>query len=155
MLNICFSSSFTLRHTNTNCVTLTQIVPSHRTSCNFVCVHKLHVDVGASSCVIMRFNFNLFVICSRLFRRNLTNMKNIERTVVTRLRGSIHGRGRNSFSSPPRPDLFWGSPSLVFSVSLPLGWKGRGMRLAHLFSAEDKNAWSLPPFPHTSSWHGT
>jgi hypothetical protein len=87
--------------------------------------------------------------------------------IATRLRagqsgsqGSIAGGGWEFFSSPPRPERFWGSPSLLssgYQGLFPWRKSGRSVKLtAHLHLVpRSNNEWSLPPLPNTPSWHGT
>jgi hypothetical protein len=81
-------------------------------------------------------------------------------TIVTSLRAgrsgldSRQGQWWDSFSSPPRPDRFWGPPSLLSNGHreiFPWGQSGRGVMLTtHLHLVpEIKNAWgytSSPPY---------
>jgi hypothetical protein len=66
-------------------------------------------------------------------------------------RGSIPGRGWEFFSSPPRPDRFWGSPSLLSNWyrDLTSGVKRPGREADHSSpsSAKVKNAWSYTSIP--------
>jgi len=60
-------------------------------------------------------------------------------------RDSIPGRGRDFFSSPPRPEWLWGPPSFLSNGYRP------GREIAHLppSRADVKNAWnytSIPPY---------
>jgi len=44
-----------------------------------------------------------------------TGSHNSSVSIVTRLRGSIPGRGQEFFSSPPRPDRLWGPHNFLSS----------------------------------------
>jgi hypothetical protein len=81
-------------------------------------------------------------------------------------RGSIPGRGRDTFSTPPRPDRLCDQPKFKYCTRLlsngyqglfPWGVKrpGREADRSSPPSAEVKNAWSYSSTPPTSSWCGT
>jgi len=68
-------------------------------------------------------------------------------------RGSIPGRGNDGYFSlsPPRPDQFWGPPSLLFSgyrgaLFPEVKRAGRG--------TNDLRLHAVPPLPSASSWRG-
>jgi len=93
-------------------------------------------------------------------------LKSVENARISQVRVSIPDGGSdgNFFSSPPRPDRLWGSPSLLSSWYRGLSLVRRPEREAensYPFSAEVKNAWSytstLSSFgvaKGTSSWRG-
>jgi hypothetical protein len=74
--------------------------------------------------------------------------------------GSIPDRGKIFFSSPQRPDWFWGPLSLLLNryrrVLFP-GVKRPGREANHSppSRAKVKNVGTISPLPHTSSWRST
>jgi hypothetical protein len=71
---------------------------------------------------------------------------------------SSPGRGWEFFSSPPRPDLFWGPPRILFNgyQSLSLEVNGRGLKLTtHLHLVpRSRMRGAIPPLPNTPPWRG-
>jgi hypothetical protein len=68
-------------------------------------------------------------------------------------RGSIPGRGWEFFSSAPRPDRYWGPPSLLSNRYREVKRPGPETDYWPPSSAEVKNVWSYTSIPNTSSWH--
>jgi hypothetical protein len=69
---------------------------------------------------------------------------------------SISGGGNEVFSSPQRPDWFWGPPSLLYNVHrvlFPQTVSGHGVKqTTYLYLVKVKNGGVIPPLPHASLW---
>jgi hypothetical protein len=74
--------------------------------------------------------------------------------------GSIPGTDKKAFSSPQRPDLLWGQPSLLYNRYRELflwEYSGTDVKLTDHSppsNVEVKNGGATPQIPHISSWRG-
>jgi hypothetical protein len=102
---------------------------------------------------------------ARIWIRYLPNVGSRERSVGIETGCGLDGRGvgvrvpvgSRIFSSPHRPDRFWGPPSLLsngYRELFPRGYSGRGVKLtSHLQRVpRSRERGSIYPLPHTPSW---
>jgi hypothetical protein len=137
-----------------------EVVSPSETSANFCCSTGCYISEGYTvlfSVAVTYVSRGEVANCRSFFTHKVTLDKNKGRDSSVGITADygLDGRGKKLFSSPQRPDQFWGPPSLLYSghrgnISLGIMRSGRQADHSPTPNADVKNGGAIPPPPHTS-----